>query len=1393
MDLPGRGMGMRLFYREENITVSSGEEAVLRIYGLKSRFYIRGMQGFYEAAGGEHVSLNRSALAPGDFKLRPGDILELKNIKVEIWEDEMSVWGSSDGYTTAFTEKLPVQDPEDFPVYQRSPRLIKRPSADKIQIELPREKEKQNKRELLMAMLPPLGMAAVTAAAGLFAGRGIYLLVSATGAGMAAVFSGIKYIGGKKERRARNRKRSEQYMEYLRHKQKEIALCYKREQAIYAYQFPDIERLCEMVRRYDSRIYERMHSDSDFLTAAIGHYTGKTEYTVEGKEPAWNAGEDELTELAGRIRRRYAVLDKPKAVNLRKANLGLAGAKELLHRQMKLLVSQIAFFHSYHDVQIIAVYDRRYEEEFAWMRWLPHLRIRPVNVLGMVSSERSRDLVLGSVYQILKERAGRLKEGKKETLNLPHYLLLIDEPAWILNHRIMEYLHMDGEALGVSAVYTGDIRASLPEFAGTVLILKNSEEGVLLTEERKYLEQRLGLYDDRDADFEWMARDLSVLVHEQRITNHIPEQITFFEMYGIRHPEELDIQNRWRRNQSHKSLAVPLGMRSKDDILFLNLHEKAHGPHGLVAGTTGSGKSELIQSYILSLAVNFHPNEVGFLLIDYKGGGMADLFRELPHHLGTITNLDRGGSVRALVSVKAELSRRQRIFGEYHVNHINGYMKLFKEGTASEAIPHLFIICDEFAELKKEQPDFMKEMVSAARIGRSLGVHLILATQKPAGIVDEQIFCNSRFRICLKVQNESDSKEVLKTMDAAGITIPGRAYLEVGNNEIYELFQSALSKAPYRENEEKDEADDRVYVVNELGQGELVNEDLSGEGEKYREGKTQIEAAAEQIKKAFAREGGTVVKRPWFPPLKNMIISPYAAGNADIGRRRELPVVRIGRVDIPESQEQKELEYCPAEDGNLLFAASPGFGKTVFLTTVLASLAIACDVDMVNFYILDCGNNGCMPMKELPHTAEYISLDDEERYRKFRKLIIEEIAARKSQFARYAASSPEAYQELSGTRLKWIIVAVDQLDVVKELGIEEEEFITRLTRDGMGLGIYTVAAAARQSAVRQATLNNFKNKIAGYNFDENETFLAVGRTEYKQSDIKGRVLAGGETVHEAQIYVMAECGDKAAYSKALKMLVQDIRKRYPGREAPHIPILPKQLFPAMLKDYTDDKRGYLVGLDTEEVTAIGFDRTAGMFVIVGNTGTGKTNILRVLADQAAAEGKAYLFDGKGMELYSYRQKPNILYVEGERELEIFLDELTEEIKDRRRILQERLKRSPGSSPKAIVGEMPFCTVLIDDLEDFSEFIGNRQGKAVSLIKEGTALGIICIITVHAAKSRGISEIDRMVKQAANGLVLGDQGVVPIFPVASMRENPRFGDGLLFRNGVSRRIRLPEYI
>lgn len=1384
-----------MFGHRENISISSGEEAVIQIPALKSRIYLRGMQLFFDTGSEkepEYIYLNQRRLMPGEVRLHSGDVLFLNCLKLEIWEEQVAVQGSRRDYRTVLQECPPVGLPEGFPIYTRSPRLVKKPSAERILLKQPKEKERQDRRGLLMNVLPLAGTTAVTIGIGIITGRGIYLLMSAAITGMTTVISVIRYIDEKNLLRKRNEKREGIYLNYLKCRQREIAVIYEKEKEVYAYQYPELEDLGRMIREYDSRLYERIPSDDDFLAVPVGRYLGSPGFVIEGEEPAWDAREDILTEMVKEIRQRYSKIAKPRVIDLKKAHLGLTGEKEILHRQIKIMAARLAFSHSYHDLRMIMIYDKEYEEEFRWMRWLRHVRIPVRNILGMVSTEKARDLVLGSMCQILKERAERAGYGKKGRY-LPHYLFLIDEPSWILDHRIMEYLSMDGKQLGFSLIYTSDIRENLPEYIETVLQIENSEEGALLLDAREYMEQKLKLYQAENVAFEWLARDLGMVQHKRENAGSMPERVTFFELYGIRHPEELGIQKRWRIGESYQSLAVPVGMRSADDILYLNLHEKAHGPHGLVAGTTGSGKSELLQTYILSLAVNFHPYEVGFLLIDYKGGGMANLFHALPHHMGTITNLDGSGSMRALVSVKAELARRQRIFGRFQVNHINGYMRLFKEGKAVEPIPHLLIISDEFAELKKEQPDFMKELISAARIGRSLGVHLILATQKPAGIVDDQILSNSRCRLCLKVQNEADSKEVLGTADAAGITLPGRAYIQIGNNEVYEMFQSAWSGAAYREREEKEEeADDRVYVVNEFGQGDLVNQNLGGKAEDYQVHMTQLEAVVSYIKEVFDEKDIAEVKKPWLEPLKKALISPYTADGLKGGMRESDLTVCLGKMDIPEMQKQKELEHSFTKDGNLLYIASSGFGKTVFLTTVLVSLAVIRDVDDLNYYILDYGNNGCMQLKKLPHTAEYIPLDDEERYQKFKKRITEEIMTRKRMFARYAVPSWEAYQELSEESLKIIIVAIDQFDVVKESGIEEEEFFTKLTRDGAGLGIYTVVTANRVNAIRQATLNNFKKKIAGYNFDENEIFQAVGRTPYRQSDIKGRVLVSGECVHEAQIYTVVSAEDMAEYSKELKALIQEIRRRYPGKEAPHIPVLPQNFLSSMMGAYTDDGSSYQVGLEMEEVVLKGFGRAAGLFVIIGNTGTGKTNMLRVLADQAVSRGRVCLFDARGMELYDYRRFADVLYVEGKKEVNLFMEEMSRELESRRRFLKKEISGQKRSNPRKLIDEMPFYTVLIDDLDDFTGWMKTDADRIASVIKEGMMLGVTCIITVHAAKSRGMGIMDQLVRQAAEGLVLSSQGVVPVFPIPGIRELPGFGEGLLFKNGVYQRLRLPRH-
>ena len=250
---------------------------------------------------------------------------------------------------------------------------------------------------------------------------------------------------------------------------------------------------------------------------------------------------------------------------------------------------------------------------------------------------------------------------------------------------------------------------------------------------------------------------------------------------------------------------------------------------------TGSGKSEFIINYIMSMALNYHPYEVSFVLIDYKGGGLTGAFEnreigmKLPHLAGTITNLDTNEMNRSLASIQSELRKRQRMFNEARdkLNEstidIYKYQKLYRNGLIKEPVPHLFIICDEFAELKQQQPEFMEQLISTARIGRSLGVHLILATQKPSGVVDDQIWSNSKFRICLKVQDKSDSMDMIKRPDAAALKQVGRFYLQVGYNEFFAIGQSAWTGATYFPKEKiRKKVDTSVDFID--GIGNLIKE-----------------------------------------------------------------------------------------------------------------------------------------------------------------------------------------------------------------------------------------------------------------------------------------------------------------------------------------------------------------------------------------------------------------------------------------------------------------------------------------------------------------------------------------------------------------------------------------
>lgn len=1346
----------------------------------------------------EFILWNGQKLQKEEIGIIDGDTLEVKGLELTFLSEHIEIVGDTSLYETNLLLVAGKQEHfEGFPYYKRSPRVIYRIKSEDIEIKEPPAKKEMSKGSIAQMVVPSLCMLAFTIAMGVILKRGPYVYMTAGMTIITMIFSLQRFITERKDLKVKNEQREKTYEEYLLKNHSRIRKLRKEERKALDYQNPTLEELEVMVRDYNSRIYERSHLDDDFLSVCLGYYRGASQIKVSFAEKELNTVKDPLIEKAKEIPEEYAEIERiPVDIDLKKAHLGLVGSKANVHEQLKYMLAQLTFFQSYHDLQIVFLHNQEYVKEFSYVRWYPHLRIQSINVIAEVSNDQIRDQVLGSIQQILKERKLKLEEEKKETMFLPHLLFIIDEPKLILNHAIMEYLQSKQADLGFTIIYTTDQKANLPENIKTVCILQNSQDGLLLLEEGERKNRSFEIQHTGDVSLEWMARDLASLVHEQGISSKIPESITFFEMYQVEHPEELRIEERWKKNESHKSLAVPLGVRAEEDYVELNLHEKAHGPHGLVAGTTGSGKSEIVQSYILSLAVNFHPHEVGFLLIDYKGGGMANLFEKLPHLLGTITNLDKAESMRAMASIKSELARRQRIFGECGVNHINGYNKLFKLGKVEEPLPHLFLISDEFAELKKEQPDFMSELVSAARIGRSLGIHLILATQKPSGVVDDQIWTNSKFKLCLKVQNAGDSKEMLHTPDAANITQAGRAYLQVGNNEIYELFQSAWSGASYGGERKEEQEDDRVYLVNSLGQGKAINKDFSkGTVSSNQIKATQLDVVVEHIREVYDFQRPKEVKKTWLPSLNRQIVSPNTKKIENSADFATLSLsVGIGVVDIPE--EQRQEEYCLdfIKDGHFLYMASSGYGKSMLLTNIIVGLCVKNSVRNFNSYILDLGNNALITLKSLPHVADYMSIDEEEKINKFQKLILDEIAARKKKLAQAMVQNFLLYNEMQPEPLKGILIAVDNYDAISELGDQMLAFIQKVARDGMSLGIYLAVTMTRDNVMRSAVKSNFKKKMAGFNFEPTEINSFLGRSSIELPEtIKGRALAKIDNINLLQLYTPVGFKQEIEYIQNLKKLIGEICKSSTEEKAKGIPVLPESLSYMDLIKYQDYRWSPALvpmGLDTETLDIVYLDAEGQPGLIIGESGMGRTNQLRS-AMKHVENNKVYLFDSKKRDLYNYAQKQNVIYSDNAATALRNLEQLEEELEIRKEGYEEAKIDDISLRIQDYAKTIPPCYIVIDVIQEFFEILAEqKQESRLDCIEKAIGLGCYVIVTSDAGIFRDQrNKLLMRLKGLKEGIVVGNIKQQSIFSSVGVRENNTRPDiGYYFKSGKNGKIK-----
>lgn len=624
------------------------------------------------------------------------------------------------------------------------------------------------------------------------------------------------------------------------------------------------------------RLWERSHEDADFLAIRMG--LGSRPFEVQLKIPkqGFQLHEDELRNLPVELSKKYGTLNNvPLTLDIfTNHTIGIIGSQKNIRTILNEVILNIISLHSYDEVKLVLITSPKQVYNFDDFKNVPHIWSNDKKVRFFATNPDEVHYIFNIIDEMIKEREESQDRGGTP---IPHYVVIVTEPNLIEKEALLRYMNDSENQVGITTLFAyGDI-TKLPKSCKTIIQSDDTRTGYYIKNKNANRFIPFTLDDVEMSRIHSFANELSRLpIKRDSRSLGIVDRISFLQMYKVGNVSELAIESHWDNNNSAKSLAAPIGVMAGGEVFSLDLHEAYHGCHGLVAGTTGSGKSEFLQAFILSLAINYSPKEVAFVLVDFKGGDMARPFMAkpfapaLPHLSATISNLSGNILYRALVSLEAEIKSRQRIFNEAAAAlgvdklDINSYHKYYKGGRLDTPLPHLVIIIDEFAQLKTQQPEFLAQLINVAQVGRSLGIHLILATQKPSGIVDPQIMSNSRFRVCLKVADKQDSIDMINKPDSAMIKNPGRLYLQVGYDEIYECIQSGYSGADY--------IPTKTYMPDEEIMVQMTDNtanpihsakiDLSGD----KSDKTQLEAVVSEIV-ALGQKKNVVAKPLWLDML----------------------------------------------------------------------------------------------------------------------------------------------------------------------------------------------------------------------------------------------------------------------------------------------------------------------------------------------------------------------------------------------------------------------------------------------------------------------------------------------------------------------------------------------
>ena len=1074
--------------------------------------------------------------------------------------------------------------------FNRPPRIA--PAEVPPELAVPAEPEKPKARRFpLAAVLLPLllGGGLFLFARGSGGNYAFYLAFIALSPLMALANLASDHFGGRKE----YRRRKAAYDQEVAALEARLAGLVAAEERAAREALPDPAAVLAIATGPSARLWERRRGDDDFLRLRVG--LADRPATVR------------LRAAHGQERRPPPARMVPVAVDLPAAGvLGVAAPRPVGLRLVRALLAQAAALHAPPDLGLVVLTGGDEAADWEWCTWLPHCEphLHGMEARRLVAVDaRQAEARLAELRTLVEERRdeqrARLAAGPPAGRRI---LLLLDGARRLRNLRGLAEVLRDGPAVGVYALCLDADEGSLPDECGAVaLVTSASGTRLLLRPPHGAAPVEAVLGDGLPGRLaERLAHALAPLRPlggDGSGDGAVPEAVRFLDLAdgpargsppagraGIG-PDE--VLARWRAQPEGRSTVALLGAGADGPV---RVDLRRDGPHALVAGTSGAGKSELLQTLIASLALGNTPDALTFVLVDYKGGSAFKECKELPHCVGFVTDLDGHLVDRALASLGAELKRREQLLGEADAKDIEDYW-----ARTGGRLPRLVIVIDEFATLVEEVPDFVRGVVGVGMRGRSLGVHVVLATQRPAGVVNAEIRANVNLRVCLRVTSAHESNDVIDAPDAERISkrTPGRAWLRTGHGELT-LFQTARVgwPSPAGGPDRGGTACTPVAWRRRLAELGAARERRGGEPGEGAGGPTgtDLGAIVDAVRAAADRLGVQAPASPWLPPLPEVVTvaelaefdeprgGPVGAGALQPSSARAAPLaVPVGLADRPAAQAQVPFVLDLERTGSVLVAGTVRSGRSTVLRTLAGALAAAASPADVHLYALDCGNRALQALGALPHCGAVVDGDDGARVERLLGMLVAEVARRQRAFAADGyASLAEQRAAAPDRALPHLVVLLDRMETFHATYLDLDggrlvDQVEHLLRHGPAVGVSLVIAADR-AGLPHRVLGSIESRLVLRQADgDGYAVLGVAKRQVPTAMPAGRGLWAA-TGEEVQVALLSADPAGASQARAVRALAAaaahaDLpRERLPRRVDP----LPERITLAELARRRDE-------------------------------------------------------------------------------------------------------------------------------------------------------------------------------------------------------------------------------